>query len=165
MRFSFCTLVFLVDSDHLLGWQMTSESVVYTGFADGDSHHTLNLASAAWVIYEPSGQFLSSGSTCLGPSTNNIAEYSATMELLLDAISYGIQHLVVHLDSQLVVLQLNGQYRVHNPSILRKYLRVKLLERQFEFITYIHVPRSENRLADSLENFALDWQITHIPSR
>ena len=87
---------------------MTSESVAYTGFADGASHHTLNLASAAWVIYEPSSQLLSSGSTCLGPSTNNIAEYSAIIELLLAAMSYGIHHMVVHLDSQLAVLQLNG---------------------------------------------------------
>ena len=144
MRFSFCTLVFLVDSDHLLGWQMTSKSVVYAGFMNGASRHILNLASIVWVIYEPSGQLLSSGSTCLGPSTNNIAEYSVIMELLLDAISYGIQCLVVHLDSQLVVLQLNRQYRVRNHSILQKYLQVKLLERQFEFITYVHVPRSDN---------------------
>ena len=97
---------------------MTSESVVYIGFADGASHHTLNLASAAWVIYEPSGQLLSSGSTCLGPSTNNIVEYSAIIELLLDAISHGIQHMVVRLDSQLAALQLNGQYRVHDSFIL-----------------------------------------------
>ena len=143
---------------------MTLESVAYTGFADGASRHTLNLAPAAWVIYEPSGQLLSSGSTCLGPSTNNIAEYSAITELLLDAMSYGIQHMVVHLDSQLVVLQLNGRYRVRNSSILRKYLRIKLLERQFQFITYVRIPRSQNRLADSLANFALDWLITHFPS-
>ena len=90
---------FLVDCDRLLGLQMMSESVVYTRFADVASRHTLNLAAAAWVIYEPFGQLLSSGSTCLGPLTNNIAEYSAIVELLLDAISYGIQHLVVHLDS------------------------------------------------------------------
>ena len=109
---------FLVDCDHLLGWKMTSESVVYTRFADGASRYTLNLAYVAWVIYEPSGQLLSSGSTCLGPSTNNIAEYSAIVELLLDAISHKIQRLVVHLDSQLVVLQLNGKYRVRDPSIL-----------------------------------------------
>ena len=95
---------FLVDCDHLLGLQMTLELVVYTGFADGAIRHTLNLASAAWVIYEPSGQLLSSSSTCLGPSTNNIVEYSAIIELLLDAISHGIQHLVVHLDSQLAML-------------------------------------------------------------
>ena len=90
---------FLVGCDHLPGLQMTLKLVTYTRFADGASHHTLNLASATWVIYEPSGQLLSSGSTCLGPSTNNIVEYSAIIELLLDAISHGIQHLVVHLDS------------------------------------------------------------------
>ena len=82
---------------------MMSESLVHTGFADGASHHTLNLASAAWVIYEPLGQLLSPGSTCLGPSTNNIAEYSVVIELLLEAMSYGIQCMVVLLDSQLVV--------------------------------------------------------------
>ena len=155
---------FLVGCDHLLGLQMTSESVAYIGFADGASCHTLNLASATWVIYEPSGQLLSSGSTWLGPSTNNIAEYSAIIELLLAAMSYGIQHMVVHLDSQLVVLQLNGRYQVHDSSILRKYLWIKLLEWQFQFITYVHIPRSQNWLADSLANFALDWHITHLPS-
>ena len=97
---------------------MMSELVVYTRFVDGASRHTLNLASAAWVIYEPSSQLLSSDSTYLGPSTNNIAEYSSIIELLLDAISYGIQCLVVHFDSQLAVLQLNGQYWVRDPSIL-----------------------------------------------
>lgn len=144
---------------------MTLESIIYTEFADGASRHTLNLASATWVIYEPSGQLLSSGSSCLGPSTNNITKYSSIIELLLDVVSHGIQHLVVHLDSQLVVLQLNGKYQVCDSFILRKYLRVKLLERQFQFITYVHVPRSENRLVDSFENFALDWHITHLPSR
>ena len=101
---------FLVGCDRLLGLEMMSESVVYTGFVDGASHHTLNLVAAAWVIYEPSGQLLSYGSTCLGPSTKNIIEYSAIIELLPDAISHGIQHMVVRLDSQLAMLQLTGQY-------------------------------------------------------
>ena len=69
---------------------MTLESIIYTRFVDGASHHTLNLAYVAWVIYEPSNQLLSSGSTCLGPSTNNIAKYSALIKLLLDAIPHGI---------------------------------------------------------------------------
>ena len=119
---------------------MKSELLVYTGFTDGATHHTLNVASIVWVIYEPSGQLLTSGSSCLGPLTNNIAEYSALIELLLEAISHGIQCMVVLLDSQLVVSQLNGSYRVHDSSILRNYLRVKLLERNFEFITYVHIP-------------------------
>ena len=99
MSFSFLYISLLVDSDYLLGWHMMSKSIVYTRFADGASRHTLNLASATWVIYESSGQLLSSGSTCLHPLTNNIVEYSAIVELLLDAISYKIWCLVVHLDS------------------------------------------------------------------
>ena len=79
------------------------DSLVYVGFADGASRHTQNLASAAWVIYTPTGQVLSSGGVCLRPSSNNIVEYNVVIELLRDAISHGIHSLEVHLDSRLVV--------------------------------------------------------------
>ena len=55
---------------------MSMESFVYIGFADGASRHTQNSASAAWVIYTPTSQVLSSGGVCLRPSSNNAAEYS-----------------------------------------------------------------------------------------
>ena len=58
------------------------ESSAYIGFADGASHQTQHLASTAWVIYTPTGQVLSSGGVCLWPSSNNVAEYSAIIELL-----------------------------------------------------------------------------------
>ena len=82
----------------------------YIGFADGTSHHSCNLASAAWVIYFPSGQLVASGGTCLGPASNNVAEYRVIIELLWDALSRGITQLEVRLDSQLVVSQLNQAY-------------------------------------------------------
>ena len=82
----------------------------FVGFADGTSRHTCNLASAAWVIYSPSRQLVSSGGTFLGPATNNLAEYMAVIELLWDVVSCGITQLEVRLDSQLVVSQLNGAY-------------------------------------------------------
>jgi ribonuclease HI len=69
---------------------MSTESLVYLGFTDGASRHTQNLASFAWVIYSPEGLLVSSGGVCLGPSTNNVAEYSVVIELLRDAISHGI---------------------------------------------------------------------------
>ena len=72
---------------------MSIESSVYVGFSDGASHHTQNLASVAWVIYTAMGQVLSSGGVCLQPSLNNVAEYSAIIELLCDAISHGIHSL------------------------------------------------------------------------
>ena len=78
---------------------MSMESFAYIGFVDGASCHTQNSASAAWVIYTPTGQVLSSGGICLRPSSNNVAEYSAVIELLHDAISHGVHSLEVHLDS------------------------------------------------------------------
>ena len=94
------------------------DSSIYIRFTDGASCHTQHLASAAWVIYTPTGQVLSSGGICLRPSSNNVAEYSAIIELLRDAISHGILSLEVRLDSQLVVSQLNGLYRVRDPTLL-----------------------------------------------
>jgi ribonuclease HI len=91
---------------------MSSESEVFVGYADGASRHMRRLASAAWVIFTPQGQLLSSGGICLGDTTNNVAEYSAVIELLRDALSLGISRLRVYLDAQLVVSQLNRIYRV-----------------------------------------------------
>ena len=56
-------------------------------------------ASAAYVIYTPTGQVFSSGGVCLWPSSNNVAEYRAVIELLRNAISHGVHSLEVHLDS------------------------------------------------------------------
>jgi len=137
------------------------EPSTYIGFMDGTSRHTQHSASAAWVIYTPMGQVLSSGGICLWPSSNNVAEYSAVIELLQDAISHGVLSLEVRLDSELVVSQLNGLYHVRDPTLLRRFLRVRLLERQFDSITYIHIPRNNNQVADSYANYVLDWHLFH----
>ena len=108
---------------------MLADSFIYVGFIDGVIHHTQNLASVSWVIYTPTGQVLSSRGICLSPSSNNVAEYSVVIELLRDAISHGVLSLEVHLDSQLVVSQLNGSYHIRDLILLRIFLRVRLLER------------------------------------
>ena len=82
---------------------MSTESSTFIGFADGASHHTQHSASAAWVILTPMGQELSSGGVCLRPSSNNVVEYSAVIELLRDAILHGVLSIEVRLDSKLVV--------------------------------------------------------------
>jgi ribonuclease HI len=74
---------------------MSESSLPYIGFADGASCSTQNLASAAWAIYAPTNELVSLRGVCLGRATNNIAEYSAIIKLLIDAISLGIRHLVV----------------------------------------------------------------------
>ena len=142
---------------------MSMESSIYIGFTNGARHHTQNSTSTAWVIYNPTGQVLSSRCICLWPSLDNVAEYSAIIELLRDAISHGVLSLEVRLDSQLVVSQLNGSYCIREPILLRRFLRVRLLEWRFENITYIHVSIIFNQVAESYANYVLDWHLFHRP--
>ena len=135
--------------------------MAYYGFADGASRHTRNLASVAWVVYSPSGELTISGARCLSSATNNVAEYQAAIGLMTEALSSGITHLIVHLDSQLVVSQLNGIYSIRDPSLIHLFRRVRLLERSFVYIEYRHIPRRFNTVADSLANFMLDWYLSH----
>jgi hypothetical protein len=79
----------------LLGFQMLESSLPHISFTDGAIHSTQNLASIAWAIYAPTNELISLRGVCLGRATNNIAEYSIIVELLVDAISLGILHLVI----------------------------------------------------------------------
>jgi ribonuclease HI len=90
------------------------------------------------------------------------AEYSAVIEFLRDTLSLGISHIRVYLDAQLVVSQLNRVYRVHDPTLHRRFLRVHLLEQNFDYITYFHIPRRLNQITDTLANQILDWHLAHI---
>jgi ribonuclease HI len=165
---TFCVLFrYLVSAlDRLscivLGFQMSEFSSPHIGFADGASRSTQNLASAAWAIYAPTSELISLRGVCLGRATNNIAEYSIIIELLIDAISLGIRHLVIRLDSQLVVLQLSNVYAIRSPTLLRVYLRIRLLERYFDYIEYQHIPRCLNTLTDALANYVLDRHLGHL---
>jgi hypothetical protein len=120
--FSFDVIGSLPLCDVVFDCQISEYSLPYIGFANGASHSTQNLASATWAIYAPTNEVIFLRGICLGRETNNIAEYSAMVELLVDAISLGIHHLVVRLDSQLVVLQLSNVYSIRSPTLLRVYL-------------------------------------------
>jgi ribonuclease HI len=160
--FSFDVIWSLPLRDVVFDCQMSEYSLPYIGFADGASRSTRNLASAAWAIYAPTNELISLRGICLGRATNNIAEYSVVVELLVDAISLGIRHLVVRLDSQLVVLQLSNVYSIRSPTLLRVYLRIRLLERHFDHIEYQHIPRCLNTLTDALANYVLDRHLNHL---
>ena len=101
---------------------MSSSSLSYVGYADGASHHTRHIASAAWVLYTPKSELLGSGGIFLGSATNNISKYMSVIQLLTELE-------VVRLDSQLIIMQLNNHYHVFHPVLLRYFLRVRLLER------------------------------------
>ena len=140
---------------------MSLEPFTFLGYVDGANHGSWSITSTAWVIFTPSSQVLSSGGSFLGLVTNNVAEYSTSIELIVKANTLVIQQIIIKLDSQLVVYQLNGHYQVRDPILFRNILRVCLLERHFEFIEYIHVPGSSNSLVDSLANYVLDWHLCH----
>ena len=116
-------------------------SAPYVGFTNGACRSTCNLSSAAWAIYDPHRELLDLQGVCLGRTTNNVAEYSAVIELLAEAVDLDIRSMMVNLDSQLVIHQLNGRYSVRDQRILRLYLRVRLLEMNSDYITYQHIPR------------------------
>ena len=84
------------------------------------------------------------------------------IKLLSEAIALGISELVVNLDSQLVVLQINGQYSIRKPQILRMYLCIRLLEQNFDYIKYHHIPRHMNTLIDALANYMLDRHLRNM---
>ena len=79
----------------------------FTGFVDDASRYTLNLTSAAWVLNSPTGDLVSSGGVCLGPSTNNLADYLAVIGLLMEALANDVREIRVYLVSELVLQQLN----------------------------------------------------------
>jgi hypothetical protein len=94
----------------VLGFQMSESSLPHIGFANGVICSTQNLASIAWAIYAPTNELISLRGVCLSRTANNIIEYSVIIKFLIDVISLDIHHLVIRLDSYLVVLQLSNVY-------------------------------------------------------
>ena len=93
--FAFDVIWSLPLRDIVFDCQMLEYSLPYIGFTDGAIRSTRNLASVAWAIYAPTNELISLHGVFLGCATNNIAEYSVVIELLTDAISLGIRHLVI----------------------------------------------------------------------
>lgn len=138
---------------------MSTLPQTYIGFADGASRSTWNLSSAAWVIFSPTYELVSIHGICLGRTTNNIAENNVVIELLSNTISFGILRLIIRLHSKLIVLHLNNVYSVRSTTMLRMFLWVHLLERDFDYIEYQHIPICLNTLTNSLVNNGLNWKL------
>ena len=96
------------------------------------------------------------GKKFIGPSTNNAAEYLALILGLTVSRQRQIKRLVCYSDSELMVRQLNGQYRVKDSVLKNYFLEVKRLMEDFEDIVFVSVPRVRNKIADRLVNEAID---------
>ncbi len=126
-------------------------------FSDGGSRGNPGEAAIGCVLEDPAqGTILEELALRIGIETNNIAEYRALVEGLRLAQKYQPNRLICHLDSELVVKQVNGEYKVKMPT-LQPYLdEIKELSMSFPDVVFRHIPRGDNHRADALVNKALD---------
>lgn len=135
----------------------------FTLYADGGARGNPGPAGAGAVVFDSLGKRVVEVSEYLGVATNNIAEYEAVirgLKALVDAFPQGhfsSTSLVIKMDSKLVIEQLKGAYKVKHPNLVPRYLELKnIIARNFPRISFVHVPREQNKDADELANHAMD---------
>jgi ribonuclease HI len=134
-------------------------------FTDGASRGNPGHSGIGYVVYADNGATLLSGHAYIGSSTNNIAEYTALIRCLraLIALPEHPDSVAVHADSELMVRQLNGIYRVKDEGLKKLYLEVKVIVSTAPFkISFTHVPRAQNKEADLLANEAIDTGLSAL---
>lgn len=127
--------------------------VVYT---DGAARGNPGPAGAGVSIRDGAGEVVVERALYLGETTNNVAEYRALLAGLEEARHLGASEIEVRSDSELLVRQMAGEYRVRNARLQELHARARALEHGFERVEYVHVRRDENRDADRLANRAID---------
>lgn len=146
----------VLREDPLLAFVMsptkTSKIVAYV---DGAARGNPGPA-AAGVVFLKDEKTVKTLSVPIGNNTNNVAEYCALILALQEALMMGAQELQVFADSELVVKQFNGEYKVKEPSLKALHCLAKHLQDGFKSLKLTHVPRQQNKLADDAANKALD---------
>jgi probable phosphoglycerate mutase len=125
-------------------------------YSDGASRGNPGRAAIGAVVIDPSGGVRHEVSQAIGLTTNNVAEYRALVAGLEAALALGARRVEVRMDSELIVRQAIGRYRVLNPALIPLHNRVLALRSQFDEVVFRHVPRTLNKHADALANQALD---------
>ena len=129
-------------------------------YADGGARGNPGPAGSGAVLFTlengEEGDVIAEVHEFIEHATNNIAEYHAIVIGLQKAKELGIKDLDVRLDSELAVKQLNGEYKVKNAGLAKKFLEVHNLRQSFREIRFSHVRRAQNAHADSLVNKAID---------
>jgi ribonuclease HI len=127
-------------------------------FCDGGSRGNPGSAASAFVAKDETGRVIHQQGFYLGTATNNHAEYQAVIEALKWLSTNPEPVVNFYLDSELVVRQLTGVYRVKDPNLQNKNAEVKNLITNYklQIKDFIHIPREQNAAADSLVNSVLD---------
>lgn len=123
---------------------------------DGGARGNPGPAGYGVHIEDATGSTVHDGSGFLGIATNNVAEYSGLIAALEAALSLGAKALEVMSDSELMVRQMNGQYRVKDTKLKILFAKAKLGAARLDAFAIRHVRREENRIADRLANEAMD---------
>ena len=125
-------------------------------FTDGGARGNPGPAGIGAVLYDENKKIVAEISQYLGETTNNQAEYKALIAALKEAKRLKAEELTCYLDSELVVKQLNREYKIKNKDLAPLFLEVYNLSLSFKKISFIHIPREKNTVADSLANKAMD---------
>ncbi|MFC1950709.1 ribonuclease HI family protein [Chloroflexota bacterium] len=125
-------------------------------YTDGASRGNPGSAAIGATIKDERGRLITSISRRIGRATNNQAEYRAIIAALTEATRLGVMQVDINSDSELVVKQINGEYRVKKAALKPLYQQVKRLQSLLESFTITHIPRRQNSEADNLANKALD---------
>jgi ribonuclease HI len=128
----------------------------YCLYGDGGSRGNPGAAAFGFVILNADGAEVAADGGAIGNTTNNVAEYTALVRGLERALELGVQRIRVRMDSELVVRQMNGHYRVKHPNLLPLHAQAQALRRRFAGFRIEHVRRADNARADALANAALD---------
>jgi len=125
-------------------------------FTDGGARGNPGPAAYGYVLEAEDGTVLDARGRAIGTATNNVAEYSGLVAGLTRAVELGLDELEVVSDSELMVRQMTGAYRVKNEGLRQLNLEAIALARKIRKVTYRAVRREHNELADRLVNEALD---------
>lgn len=125
-------------------------------FSDGGARGNPGPAGVGAVLYNEKNEIIEELSRYLGETTNNQAEYQALIMALEKAQALGATEMECYLDSELVVKQLNREYKVKNQDLAPLFLKVHNISLAFKKISFHHVPREKNSVADGLANQAMD---------
>lgn len=136
-----------------MSWPKTVK--IYT---DGASRGNPGPASIGVSFTDTKDVEIDTLSEAIGVQTNNFAEYTALVRGLTVALEKKVENIWIRTDSQLMVRQLEGQYKVKSDSIKQLYIDAVALLKQFEKVRIEHVLREKNKRADELANMALDKQ-------
>jgi ribonuclease HI len=125
-------------------------------FTDGGARGNPGPAAYGFVLESEDGTVLAAEGEAIGTATNNVAEYSGLIAGLQKAVELHVPEVEVVSDSELMVKQMRGEYRVKNEALRELYDEATALARRLGNVEYRHVRRAHNELADKLVNDALD---------